>query len=413
MIKLGYSTFGLTDLPFLRAIEEVENAGYPGIELSFHRDQFNPFNISEDDLENVRNKLARSKTKAACVATASHFFTPSRPHEPSLMSIELAGRKRRIDLIKRGIKVARQLDVPIVSFGSGFIRDEHIHNPQHNPFELLVGSINDCLADIHDQEDITLTIEPEPGMFIETMEQGLELIRAVDSPKFRMHIDILHAYCSENDYVQALAKAAPYTKYLHISDSQLGFNLKLKEFSPELNYDFNFARTLIYFPDTNDYFFVDPENPVFFFQDSLNTLKERRIQEILIKAKVNREAKLVRYNDLYCGNSGFDDEIFVYAISVPGLSYDVLEGARPIIIYLRSTKTENGKLYMDRMVANSLTGVVHFHEIPGLGTLDFKNSFAALVNNGFEGYGSVELYHHVKSWKKALDDSLTHLSQFV
>lgn len=413
MIKLSYSTFGLTDLTFLQAIEEVDKAGYSGIELSFHRDQFNPYTISDDDIINVKNKLASSRVKAACVATASHFFTPSRPHEPSLLSIELAGRKRRIDLIKRGIKIARILDVPIVSFGSGFIRDEHLKNSNVSPFELLVDSIKDCLYEIGDQEDITLTIEPEPGMFIETMAQGLDLIQAVDSPKFRMHVDILHAYCSEKNYINALAKAAPYTKYLHISDSQLGFNLKLISYSPEFKYDFDFARYLIHFPDTNDHFFIDPERPIYFYQDFMTDLKEERVKEILLEAGIDRSVRFVRYNDLYTGPSIFDNEIFVYAISVPGLSYDILEGIRPIVVYLRSDGSSGNKAYMDKMVANTLTGIVHFHEIPGLGTLDFRNSINALVENGFDGYGSVELYHHVKSWKKALNDSFKHLSQFV
>ncbi len=119
------------------------------------------------------------------------------------------------------------------------------------------------------------------------------------------------------------------------------------------------------------------------------------------------------YNNLYAGATPIDNEIFVYLISVPGLSYDVLERAKPIIVYLRTTKDENGKPYMDKMVANTLTGIVHFHEIPGEGTLDFKASFNALTNNGFSGYASVELYHHVQSWEQALDDSITHLSQFV
>lgn len=413
MIKLGYSTFGLTDLPFLKAIDEVDKAGYDGVEISFHRDQFNPFNISEDDLDNVKRKLASVNTTAACVATASHFFTPSRPHEPSLMSVEVAGRKRRIDLVKRGIKVARQLGVPLVSFGSGFIRDEHIHYPEINPFELLVDSIQDCLGSIGDQEDICLTIEPEPGMYIETMDQGLKLIKAVDSPKFRLHIDILHSYCSEENYIQALAEAAPYTRYLHISDSQLGFNLKLKKYHPDLDFDFNFARNLIHFPDTNDYFFVDPERSVFFYQDSMTTTKHERAERILSKAGIKTKPGFKSYNDLYNGFSEFDNEIFVYAISVPGLTYDVLEGARPVIVYLRSQLAPDGVPYMDKMVANTLTGVVHFHEIPGLGTLEFEKCFSALVQNGFDGYGSVELYHHVKSWKKALTDSLTHLSLFV
>jgi sugar phosphate isomerase/epimerase len=100
-------------------------------------------------------------------------------------------------------------------------------------------------------------------------------------------------------------------------------------------------------------------------------------------------------------------------ISVPGLSFDILERARPIIIYLRSTKNSEGKLMMDKMVANTLTGIVHFHEIPGEGTLDFAASFKALNDNGFNGYASVELYHHVASWEKALADSYEHLSKYV
>jgi hypothetical protein len=75
------------------------------------------------------------------MSTASHFFTPQRPHEPSLMTPDLAGRKRRMDLVGRGVYVARRLGIPLVSFGSGFIRDEHVGNPSVNPRELLVDSV--------------------------------------------------------------------------------------------------------------------------------------------------------------------------------------------------------------------------------------------------------------------------------
>ena len=78
MIKLSYSTFGLTDLDFLYSIEVVDKAGYPGIELAFYRDQFNPFNITDEYLAAVKKRLDTLDVKAACVATASHFFTPSR-----------------------------------------------------------------------------------------------------------------------------------------------------------------------------------------------------------------------------------------------------------------------------------------------------------------------------------------------
>ncbi|WP_224770166.1 hypothetical protein, partial [Mycobacterium simulans] len=86
MIELSYSTFGLTNVDFLDSITEVDKAGYPGIELAFHRDHFNPFNVTDEYVGEIKKRLSTVKTKAACVATASHFFSPSRPHEPSLMS---------------------------------------------------------------------------------------------------------------------------------------------------------------------------------------------------------------------------------------------------------------------------------------------------------------------------------------
>lgn len=413
MIKLSYSTFGLTDLDFLRSIEVVDLAGYPGIELSFHRDQFNPFEITAEDVAAVKRKFESVGVRPACVATASHFFTPSRPHEPSLMSPDLAGRKRRIDLVRRGVDLARELDVSLVTFGSGFIRDEHVTNPSVDPRQLLVDSIHQCLRAVRDDEDITLLIEPEPGMLIETVEQGLSLVREIDSPKFMLHLDLCHMYCSEHDYIDALARAAPYTRYLHVSDAQQGYNLKMVKMSADLSFDLDFASYLVYFPENADYLLVDRHHPRYFYDEKPDREQEKRVEGILASVDIRRAPVYVDYGSLPAASTPFDDEIFTYSISVPGLSYDVLERARPILVYLRSTKNESGELLVGKRIANTLTGIVHFHEIPGEGTLDFAGSFKALTDNGFSGYASVELYHHVQSWQKALNDSYGHLSQFV
>lgn len=411
MIKLSYSTFGLTNLNFLDAIDVVDRAGYPGIEISFHRDQFNPFNLADEDLENVRKKLQSARVQAACVATASHFFTPQRPHEPSLMAPDLAGRKRRIGLVKRGIHVARKLGINLVTFGSGFIRDEHVTNPSINPRELLTDSIRQCLAEIRDDEDITLLIEPEPGMFIETMEHGLSLVHEINSPRFQLHVDICHAYCSEKNYVAALGQAAPFTRYLHISDARQGYNLKIVKDAESLSFDLNFASYLVYFPETAAYLLLDHNHPLYFSDSKPTRAQQQRIEALMDLAGIRSSPPgFVDYPSLYAGHSAHDDEFFTYLISVPGLSYDVLERAQPILGHLRGAR---GPRLVDKMIANTLTGIVHFHEIPGEGTLDFAASFKALTDNGFTGYGSVELYHHVASWEKALANSYSHLSQFV
>lgn len=409
-IRLSYSTFGLTNLDLLDAVDAVGEAGYAGIELSFHQRQFNPFEIGDDSLKLLRSRLQAARLEPACVATASHFFTPSRPHEPSLISLELAGRKRRIDLIRRGVRIARQLGVPLVTFGSGFIRDEHIKNPSVNPRDLLVDGIRECLREIRDDEDITLLIEPEPGMLIETLEQGLSLIEEIGSPRFRLHVDICHAYCSESNYIAALAAAAPLCRYLHVSDARQGYNLKIVEDAQDLTFNMDFASHLVYFPDTADYLLVDRNHPLYFCDADPARERLRRVDDLLARAGVQKAPRYVAYTSLYAGPSHLDAEIFTYLISVPGLSHDVLERARPVIAYLRGAG--NPRL-VGRMVANTLTGIAHFHEIPGEGTLDFAASLEALTRNGFSGYASVELYHHIGSWKEALTESYRHLARFT
>ena len=407
MILLSYSTFGLTNLSLPDAIDAVARAGYAGVELSFHRDQFNPFNITHDDLDAVKRRLDDAGIAPACVATASHFFNPQRPHEPSLMTLDVAGRKRRIDLVKRGIRVARYLDVNLVTFGSGFRRDDHVRNPSCDPFEILVDSIHECLRELRDEEDITLLIEPEPGMVIETLDQGLELVDTVGDPRFALHIDICHAYCSDVDYLDALGRAAPHARYLHISDAREGWNLKIREDDARLACDLDFASTLVYFPDSADFLLVDRDHPRYFCDREPGAVRRRRIDALLAAAGVAGPVRTVDYCSLYAGASDLDDEIFTYLISVPDLSFDVLERARPIIAFLRGARSP---VLVEKMVANTLTGIVHFHEIPGAGTLDLNSSFKVLDEHGFRGYGSVELYHHVASWQQALDESYRHLA---
>lgn len=409
-IQLSYSTFGLTQLDFRDAIAAVDRAGYDGVEISFHRDQFNPFEVSDADLDAIRKQLDGLRVRPACVATASHFFDPFRPHDPSLMAPERAARKRRIDLVRRGIHVARRLGVGLVTFGSGFIRPEHAARPSPDATELLVDSIHECLREIRDDEDITLLIEPEPGMHIETMAQGLALVDAVDSPRFRLHVDLCHAYCSERDYIAALAEAAPYTRYLHISDAREGYNLKVVDDAEDLAVDLDFASVLVHFPDTADYLLLDRQHPVHFPDAPPSAARRHRVDELLAMAGVTGELSVVDYGSLYAGPTPLDDEIFTWMISVPKLGFDVLERTRPVVAWLRGAKNPPR---VERMVANTLTGIVHFHEIPGEGTLDFASSFRALTDNGFSGYGSVELYHHVASWQKALDDTYRHLAPLV
>lgn len=404
MIKLSYSTNGLLNLNLFSAIDAVERAGYNGIELSFDKNQFNPFELNSQELKKIRDYFCTKNIKPACIATPTIAFLSDRPHEPSVICLDKAGRKQRIALIKKGIEIAKVLKAPVVSFGSGFIRDEHISNPQINPNEILADSIHECMKDIG---DITLTIEPEPGMLIETLDEGMAIVKTIGSRQFRLHMDLCHVYCSDKNYMEAVAAAAPYTAYLHVSDTNAGCNVKLKAYSSDLVMDFDLADYLIYFPDTCDFLFVSRQRAICFCED----MPDGDTLTAMCNLAGANAIQFIDYKELKMSDATLDREINTYAVSVPGLSFYVLDRAKPVLRYLRTTLSEKtGRTILDKKVANTLTGKVHYHEIPGYGEIDFKQTFQTLEENGFKGYATVELYHHVNTWEKALRESIQILS---
>ncbi len=179
-------------------------------------------------------------------------------------------------------------------------------------------------------------------MLIETAEQGLNLIDEVNSPRFRLHLDLCHMYCSEHDYISALAQAAPHTCYLHVSDAREGYNLKIVRMTEGLTLDLDFASYLVYFPEYADYLLVDRNNPIYFYDEKPGRDQQKCVEAVLNSVNIQQAPVCVDYNGLFAGSTPFDDEIFTYLISVPGLSFDVLERARPILIYLRSCEKQGG-----------------------------------------------------------------------
>jgi hypothetical protein len=87
MIKLSYSTNGLLNLNLFSAIDAVERAGYNGIELSFDKNQFNPFELNFQDLKKIRDYFGTKNIKPACIATPTIAFLSDRPHEPSVICL--------------------------------------------------------------------------------------------------------------------------------------------------------------------------------------------------------------------------------------------------------------------------------------------------------------------------------------
>lgn len=412
MFKLSYSTNGLTNLDFFTAVKEVEKAGFEGVELSFQYKQFDPFTFTDDNYLEIKNFFSKSRIKPACISTATAIFLSDIPHEPSLLSLESDKRKQRIELIRKGICIAKKIGVPIVSFQSGYLRKEHSDNLSISPYELLVKGIGQCLEDIG---DIQLVIEPEPGMFIETIEQAINLINDVNNPRFGLHVDIGHTYCTEEDYVGSIAKAIPYIKYMHLADIKEGFNLKLictPSYGlkpPEINLDH--AGYLLYVIEKDEFMFIDKNNTIYFYNDNLQQKEKDEIINFARQLNSNVDTTFVMLENVNKAKISIDINLEIKAFigSVAGIDFNVLDKAVPILNYLRSSQTEVGKQVITKPVCNTVNGKVHYHEFPGKGEINFNAVLTTLKNNNYAGYVTIELYNHSDVWESVLSQSRKYL----
>ena len=72
---------------------------------------------------------------------------------------------------------------------------------------------------------IVLAIEPLNRFetdCINTLEQGVALIKQVDSPALKLHIDTFHMHIEEDDSAAAIIKYGPYIAHVHASASHRG-----------------------------------------------------------------------------------------------------------------------------------------------------------------------------------------------
>ncbi len=396
-MKLSYSTHGLPGSLF-EIIDELDQAGYAGVELAFQEGQFDLRDIPLADIAHcplILQLQAYFKTKnikPAAINTATLPLEPGRLHEPSVISLDERGRQIRIHLIQKGIAAAKALGAPIVTFGSGFIRAEHVPYPDTDCEALLLASIRTCLTMIADEDEVTLVIEPEPGMLVETLAEGARIVECINSRKFGLHLDVCHAFCSDGaeTYVQAIRDVAHLIKYVHLADTQDGYNLKIIDAPSdrELELDFNFASYLVHHPDTGEFSFLDGQSVIDFSR------------ETNIPPVTPDQARLLA------------PEIKTYLLSMPRIAYETMDRAVPILQFLRTTiNLTTGRPFVEKRLANTLTGKVHFHQEPGLGEIDFAAIFQCLEEASFQGYASLELYHDGEPdrWRQVMQRSQVYL----
>jgi sugar phosphate isomerase/epimerase len=191
-LRYAYNTNGAANHRLEDALSLIADSGYDGVALTLDHHHFDPFAPEfEQRAEELAAKLERLRLGLVVETGARFLLNPNRKHEPTLLTPEPEGRKKRVEFLKLAIDLAAICRAEAVSFWAGVPRAE-----------VSVGQarryLHEGLAQVlehADRREVCAAFEPEPGMFVETVADFKELQK--DFPSLRIALDTGHCLASD------------------------------------------------------------------------------------------------------------------------------------------------------------------------------------------------------------------------
>ncbi|RUT42882.1 sugar phosphate isomerase/epimerase [Paenibacillus anaericanus] len=206
----------------------LSGLGIQGIEIAPTKIWERPLDYTILEAEKVKTDWASKGIRL--VAMQSLLFGQS--HLNLFSSDE--SRREMITYLSGIIDLASKLGISSLVFGSpkNRIAGSLSKREQYDiavPFFYVLGTLAA-------KENVTICLEPNPIQygcdFITNSDDGIELVREVGHPGFRLHLDAGALCLNDEDIPAAIEKSMPYLNHFHISEPYL--NLIGTESTPHI-----------------------------------------------------------------------------------------------------------------------------------------------------------------------------------
>ncbi len=203
MMKLGYSTWGMPNIPIDVALPRIAEMGYDGIEITV-LPHYTTALEKMDAAERQRVKRMLKEHRLALPAIAAHssfVATDAEQHKANLTRLQNA-----VDL---AVEWADDTP-PAVNTTTGGRPDE---------WEQLKGVLIERLAEFVGfaaARGVTVALEPHVGGAVDRPEKVLWLIEQVASPFLKVNTDYSHFQAQGLTVEESVPPLMPYTVHTHV-----------------------------------------------------------------------------------------------------------------------------------------------------------------------------------------------------
>lgn len=219
VLRFGYNTNGFAHHRLEDALAVLAEVGYEGVALTLDVHHLDPFRASPRDVERVHGLLRRFGLEPVIETGARFLLDPRRKHEPTLLSADSAEFTRRLDFLRRCLRIGADLGAKVVSLWSG-------RAPEGEGRDALFRRFGDALGKLCDEAGafrLSLALEPEPGMLVERLEDYARVRDVVLRPNFGLCLDVGHIYATgEEPAGPAIRSFAAEILTVHIEDAPRG-----------------------------------------------------------------------------------------------------------------------------------------------------------------------------------------------
>jgi sugar phosphate isomerase/epimerase len=192
-LRLAYNTNGASSHRLGDAIALIADCGYQGVALTLDHHHLDPF---ADDWRQQADALARRLDGlglGTVIETgARYLLDPREKHEPTLLNPAPEGRARRVEFLARAIEIASILGSETVSFWAGVPKPNVSLAQAMNWLHEGIARVCDHAA----QAGVPVSLEPEPGMLVETVADYRAI--AERHPSLRLALDTGHCLVTQD-----------------------------------------------------------------------------------------------------------------------------------------------------------------------------------------------------------------------
>jgi len=217
MIRLAFSTNAFKKNTLDEAIDAIARVGYSGVEVMADVPHALPSRLDARQIAEIKRRI-EGGGQACSNINAFTLFACGDTYHPTWIEDDESLRATRVEHTIKSIELAAELGSKTVSLqpGGPLIGTTLTREAAGERYAEGLSKVLQRAKSL----DVTLAIEPEPGLFIQSADEYLAFKNEffADEDHIKMNCDIGHLFCVGDNPADVIRNLARHVAHVHLED---------------------------------------------------------------------------------------------------------------------------------------------------------------------------------------------------